>query len=108
MAHTKSAKKVVFTPNDVEITEMSNGTVIEKKFVDHSSKVFNFSHSMPFSNPSALLTHANEASKLWHERFGHLNYKYLSDLCEKDLVSGLPKIKFSKGFCQGCKKTSRV
>ena len=61
-----------------------------------------FSHFLPYSNPSALLIHANEASKIWHEIFGHLNYKYLSDLSEKEMVIGLPKIKFSKGVCQGC------
>ena len=65
-------------------------------------KVYMFSRFLPYSNPSALLIHANEASKLWHERFGHLNYKYLFDLSEKDMVIGLPKIKFSKGVCQGC------
>ena len=36
------------------------------------------------------------------EIFGHLNYKYLSDLSDKDMVIGLPKITFSKAFCQGC------
>ena len=88
MTRTRYPKKVVFTPNDVEITKMSNVRVIEKGFVDHSSKVYKFSHFMPFSNPSSLLTHANESSKLWHERFGHLIYKYLSDLCDKDMVIG--------------------
>ena len=53
-----------------------------------------FSHFLPYSNPSALLTRANEASKLWHEIFGHLNYKYLFDLSDKYMVTGLPKIKF--------------
>ena len=57
---------------------------------------------LPYSNPYALLTHANEESKIWHEIFGHINYKYLSDLSDKDMVIGLPKIKFSKGICQGC------
>ena len=61
-----------------------------------------FSHFIPYPNPSALLIHANEESKLWHERFRNLNYKYLSHLREKDMVIGLPKIKFSKGVCQGC------
>ena len=37
----------------------------------------------------------------WHEIFGHINYKYLSNLSEKYMVIGLPKIKFSKGVCQG-------
>ena len=62
-----------------------------------------FSHLIfPYSKPSTLMIHANEASKLWHEIFGHLNYKYLSDLIEKEMVIGLPKIKFSKEVCQGC------
>ena len=61
-----------------------------------------FSHFLPYSNPSALLIHANEASKIWNEIFFHLNYTYLSTLSEKDMVIGLPKIKFSKGYCQGC------
>ena len=64
MNHTRSPKKVVFTPNDVEITEMSNGRVIAKGFVDHSSKVYNFSHFLPFSNPSSLLTYSSEARNI--------------------------------------------
>ena len=70
--------------------------------MDHTLKVYNFSHFLPYSNPSALLTHANEASKLWHEIFSHVNYKYLSDLSEKEMVIVLPNINFSKGVCQGC------
>ena len=99
MTHTGSPKKLVFSPNEVEISDIVNGRVISKGFVDHSSKLYRLSHFMPFSNPSSLLTHANEANNIWHERFGHLNYKYLSDLCEKYMVSGLLKIKFSKGVC---------
>ena len=65
-------------------------------------KVYKFSHFLSYSNPYALLTHANEESMIWHEIFGHFNYKYLSDLSDKDMVIGLPKIKFSKGVFQGC------
>ena len=79
-----------------------NGKVIEKGVVDHTLKVYKFSHFTPYSNPSALLIHANEASNIWHEIFGHLKYKYISYLSEKYMVIGLPKIKFSKGVCQGC------
>ena len=83
MTHTGSPKKVIFSPDDVEITDISNGKVITKDTVDHTSKVYMFSHFLPYSNPSSLLIHANEESKLWHEIFGHLNYKYLSDLSQK-------------------------
>ena len=102
MTHTRSPKKFIFPPDDVEITDISNGKFIAKVVVDHTSKVYMFSHFLSYSNPSALLIHANEASKIWHEIFGHLNYKYFSDLSENDMVIGLPKVKFSKGVCQGC------
>ena len=73
MNHNGSPKKFIFFPNEFEITEISNGKIIAKGVVVHTSKVYNFSHFLPYSNRSALLTHANEANKLWHEIFGHLN-----------------------------------
>ena len=36
MTHTGSPKKVIFSPDDVEIIEISNGKVIEKGVVDHT------------------------------------------------------------------------
>ena len=102
MARTVSPKKVMFSPDDVEITEISNGKVIAEGVADHTSKVYMFSHCIPYSNPSSLLIHDNEESKLWHEIFFPLNYNYLFDLSEKYMVIGLPKINFSKGVYQGC------
>ena len=61
-----------------------------------------FSYFLPYSNPSTLLIHANKEINIWHEIFGHINYSYISYLSEKYMVIGLPKIKFSKGVCQGC------
>ena len=102
MTHIGSPKKVVFYSNYVEISDILNGRVIVKGVVDHNSKVYKFSHFLPVSNPCTLLTHGNEASKHWHEIFGHLKYMYLSYLSDKDMVIRLTKIKFSKGLCQGC------
>ena len=102
MTHTGSPKKVIFSLDDVEMTDILNGKVIAKGVVDHTLKVYKFSHFIPCSNPFALLIHAKEESKIWNEILGHLNYKYLSDLSEKYMVIGLPNIKFSKGFYQGC------
>ena len=78
MTHNGSPKKVVFTLNDVEISDILNRRVIAKGFVDNSSNVYKFTHFMSFSIPSSLLTHANESFKLCHERFIHINYKYVS------------------------------
>ena len=102
MTHIGSPKNVIFSLDEVDITKISSAKFIAKGVANHTSKVYMFSHFLPYSNPSALLIHANEESKLWHEIFGHLNYKYLSNLSEKQMVIGLPNIKFSKGVCQGC------
>ena len=51
MNHTRSPKKVIFSPYDVEIIEISNGKVIAKGVVDHTSKVYMFSHFLPYSTP---------------------------------------------------------
>ena len=44
---------------------------------------------LPYSSGNALMSHANETNKLWHERFGHLNFKYLQQLQKNSMVEGL-------------------
>ena len=41
-------------------------------------------------------------SKLWHERFGHLNYRSLQQLCKDNMVTGLPMVSCKNGVCSGC------
>ena len=83
MTHIGSRNKFIFPPNEVEIIDILNGNVVAKGVVDHNSKVYKFSHFLPFPNPYALLTHADEANKIWNEIFGHINYTYLFYLSEK-------------------------
>ena len=64
--------------------------------------MYKFSHFLPYSQGSALLSHANDTKKLWHEMFGHLNYRYLQEISKENMVEGIPSIKFSKGTCKGC------
>ena len=54
MTHTGSPKKVIFSPNDVEITKISNGKFIAKGVVDHTSKVYWFSHFLPLKEGHIL------------------------------------------------------
>ena len=69
---------------------------------DHDSRMYKFSHFLPYSQGNALLSHANDTHKLWNERFVHINYRYLQELRKENMVEGLPSIKFSKGTCKGC------
>ena len=77
MTHTGVPKRFCFSPNDVEITELASEKLIAKGLANHHAKSYEFSHFVANAKPTALLTHGNEVSRLWHERFGHLNFKYL-------------------------------
>jgi hypothetical protein len=39
---------------------------------------------------------------LWHERYGHLSYQYLSVLSKTNMVDGLPSIQECQNVCIGC------
>jgi hypothetical protein len=101
MKNHGTIKKVVFTPNDVEIYDMQNNSRVSTGEVNHQSRLYTFSE---FIEPdfSLLLTHDDESSRIWHERFGHLNFRYMKQLRKERLVYGLPDIHFSKGVCEGC------
>ena len=66
---------------------------------NHDKRLYFFSHFVPKSLSQALLTHSHPQTKLWHERFGHLAFYYLQQLCSKKMVKGLPLINFSTGEC---------
>ncbi|GJZ68388.1 retrovirus-related pol polyprotein from transposon TNT 1-94 [Tanacetum coccineum] len=49
------------------------------------------------SSPICLLYKASKnKSWLWHRRLNHLNFGTINDLARKDLVRGLPRLKFEK------------
>ncbi|GKA66015.1 retrovirus-related pol polyprotein from transposon TNT 1-94 [Tanacetum coccineum] len=56
------------------------------------------------SSPICLLSKASKnKSWLWHRRLNYLNFSTINDLVRKDLVRGLPKLKFEKGhLCSAC------
>ncbi|GJT81806.1 retrovirus-related pol polyprotein from transposon TNT 1-94 [Tanacetum coccineum] len=56
------------------------------------------------SSPICLLSKASKnKSWLWHRRLNHLNFGIINDLARKDLVKGLPRLKFEKDhMCSGC------
>ncbi|GKE91766.1 retrovirus-related pol polyprotein from transposon TNT 1-94 [Tanacetum coccineum] len=56
------------------------------------------------SSPICLLSKASKnKSWLWHRRLNHLNFGTLNDLARKDLVRGLPRLKFEKDhMCSAC------
>ncbi|GJS24168.1 retrovirus-related pol polyprotein from transposon TNT 1-94 [Tanacetum coccineum] len=54
------------------------------------------------SSPICLLSKASKnKSWLWHRRLNHLNFGTINDLARKDLVRGLPRLKFEKDHFTG-------
>jgi hypothetical protein len=101
MTNSSTRKRFIFTPNVMYIYDMQTNSKVATDEVNHQSRVYIFSE---FIEPdfALLLTHADESSRIWHERFGHLNFIYMQHLSKHKLVYDLPDIHFSKGVCEGC------
>jgi hypothetical protein len=101
MTNSNTGNKIIFTPNSMDIYDMQTNSRVSTSEVNHQSRLYTFSEFIE-PDSSLLLTHADESSRIWHERFGHLNFRYMQQFSKKILVDGLPYIHFSKGVCEGC------
>jgi hypothetical protein len=93
--------RVIFTHDVVNIYDMQTNSRVSTGELNHQSRLYTFSE---FIEPDSalLLTHADESSRIWHERFGHLNFRYMKQLIKEGMVDGLPNIHLSKGICERC------
>jgi hypothetical protein len=101
MTNYGTRNKFIFTPNFIDIYDMQTNTKVVIGEVNHQSRLYTFSEFIE-PDSSLLLTHVDESSRIWHERFGNLNFRYMQQIRKKILVDGLPDIHFSKGVCEGC------
>jgi hypothetical protein len=93
---------VDFTLDSAVIIDISTGSQLTHGIANHGSCLYFFSHFVSKYIINVFLSQYNDISRLWHEIFGHLNYKYLHQLIKENMVEGLPAIKFTSGVCQGC------
>ncbi|GKE89563.1 retrovirus-related pol polyprotein from transposon TNT 1-94, partial [Tanacetum coccineum] len=71
----------------------------------HGSNLYTISiEDMMKSSSICLLSKASKnKSWLWRRRLNHLNFGTINDLTRKDLVRGLPRLKFEKDhLCSAC------
>ncbi|GJY41092.1 retrovirus-related pol polyprotein from transposon TNT 1-94 [Tanacetum coccineum] len=81
--------------DDVELIKGSRGSNLYTISVEDMMK----------SSPICLLSKASKnKSWLWHRRLNHLNFGTINDLARKDLVRGLPRLKFEKDHLCSCKQ----
>ncbi|KAF2301922.1 hypothetical protein GH714_030433 [Hevea brasiliensis] len=55
-------------------------------------------------NENCFQVGSTDESILWHNRYGHLSYKGLHTLTDKNMVFGLPKISTPTSPCEACVK----
>jgi hypothetical protein len=101
MKNYSTGKKFIFTPDAMDIYDMQTNSKFSTGEVNHQSRLYTFSEFIE-PNFALVLTHADEIGRICHERFRHLNFRYMQQLSKQGIVDGLPDIHFSKGICEGC------
>nr|GFC07473.1 integrase, catalytic region, zinc finger, CCHC-type, peptidase aspartic, catalytic [Tanacetum cinerariifolium] len=72
---------------------------------DRSSNLYTIALNEVASNSSTCLLAKASSSQswLWHQRLSHLNFTIINNLVKKNLVQGIPKMKFEKDhLCSAC------
>jgi hypothetical protein len=103
ITHSSEDKTVKFSPHQVVIKNLKDPKhVLATGIVDDITRLYKFDNFGSSSFSSVFVAHSDDLSKLWHEQFGHLNYCSLQQLCNQQMVTGLPLVSCRDGVCVGC------
>ena len=80
ISHSGEGKTIEFSSHQVVIKGLKYPKhVLATGIVDDITKLYKFDNF----GSSFFVAHSNDLRKLWHERFGHINYRSLQQLCNK-------------------------
>ena len=83
ITHLGEGKIVEFSPHVVVIKDLKYPKyILANGISDDSTRLYNFDKFGSSCLPSIFFSHNDEVRKLWHEKFGHLNYHSLQTLCK--------------------------
>jgi len=98
---------VVFSPTRCLVVNMNTGDVVLRG--KRHKNVYNVCISSLPQNNLTCLSALNDDVMLWHKRLSHASLPLLNKLVPKDLVVGLPSIKYNDGkVCDVCAKGKQV
>ena len=98
--------KVNFKSNGRKISHDSFGEVL---FTDKRVNNIYLLDILENDSENECLLSKSDESWLWHKRLAHIHTNYLNKLKSKDLVSGLPNIKFQNNrLCDACVKGKQI
>ena len=87
---------VVFTPNRCLVVSMDTRDIVLRG--KQNRNVYNVCISSLPQNTLTCLSALNDDAILWHKGLGHASLSLLNKLVSKDLVVGLPTIKYNDGM----------
>jgi hypothetical protein len=103
ITHSSEGKTVEFSPHQVVINDLKDPqNVLATRIVDDITRLYKFDNFGSSSFSSVFVVHSDDLSKLWHEQFGHINYRSLQQLCNQQMVTSLPLVSCRDGVCASC------
>ena len=94
---------VVSTSNRCLVVNMNTEDIVLRG--KRHKNMYNVCISSLPQNTLTCLSALNADAILWHNRLGHASLSLLNKLVSKDLVAGLPTIKYNDGkVCDACAK----
>jgi hypothetical protein len=101
-----SHHEVIFSKDDCFISDISGSIVM------HGTRTSDNCYGIVPSDSLTCHTIKLDEIDLWHQRLGHINYKDLSTLANKELIRGVPKLSRPSnhvcGPCQLGKQTKAI
>jgi hypothetical protein len=75
ITHSGEGKTIEFSPHQVVIKDLKDHKhVLATGIVDDITRLYKFDNFGSSYFSSFCVAHRDDLNKLWHERFGHLNY----------------------------------
>jgi transposase InsO family protein len=103
ITHSLEGKTIEFSPHQVVIKDLKDHKhVLANGIVDDITRLYKFDNFGLSSFPSVFVAQSDDLSKLWHERFGNINYRSFQKLCNQNMVTGLPLVSCRDGVCASC------
>ena len=98
---------VVFSPKQCLVVNINTGDFLLKG--KQHKNVYKVCISSLRQNNLTCLSALNDDVVLWHKRLGHASLSLLNKLVSKDLVVGLPSIKYNDDkVCDACARGKQV
>jgi hypothetical protein len=103
ITHSGEGKTIEFSPHQVVIKDLKYPKhILATGIVDDITRLYNFDNFGSSYFSLVFVAHSDDLNKIWHEWFGHLNYRSLKQLCNQHMVIGLPLVLCSDGVWSGC------